>query len=65
LYVRQKHNLVKVFISRQYQQVEELPYGEQAQVDFGEYNMTDVDGHRKKVYFMAMVLSRSLICSSK
>lgn len=27
--------------------------------------MTDVDGHRKKVYFMAMVLSRSLICSSK
>ena len=59
LFVRQKHNLVKVFTSRQYQQVEELPYGEQAQVDFGEFNMTDVDGHRKKVYFLALVLSRS------
>lgn len=59
LFVRQKHNLVKVFTSREYQQVEELPYGEQAQVDFGEFNMTDVDGHRKKVYFLALVLSRS------
>ncbi|MCK9423239.1 MAG: IS21 family transposase, partial [Bacteroidales bacterium] len=59
LFVRQKHNLVKVFTSRQYQQVEELPYGEQAQVDFGEYNMSDVEGHRKKVYFLALVLSRS------
>jgi len=59
LFVRQKHNLVKVFTSRQYQQVEELPYGEQAQVDFGEFNMTDVEGHRKKVYFLALVLSRS------
>ena len=59
LFVRQKHNLVKVFTSRQYQQVEELPYGDQAQVDFGEYNMSDVEGHRKKVYFLALVLSRS------
>jgi transposase len=59
LFVRQKHNLVKVFTSRQYQQVEELPYGDQAQVDFGEFNMTDVDDHRKKVYFLAMVLSNS------
>jgi hypothetical protein len=59
LFVRQKHNLVKVFTSRQYQQVEELPYGEQAQVDFGEFNMTDVEGQRKKVYFLALVLSRS------
>jgi hypothetical protein len=59
LFVRQRHNLVKVFTSRQYQQVEELPYGEQAQVDFGEFNMTDVEGQRKKVYFLALVLSRS------
>jgi len=59
LFVRQKHNLVKTFTSRQYEQVEELPYGQQAQIDFGEYNMTDVEGHRKKVYFLALVLSRS------
>jgi len=59
LFVRQKHNLVKVFSSRQYEQVQELPYGEQAQIDFGEYNMSDVEGHRKKVYFLALVLSRS------
>jgi transposase len=59
LSVRQKHNLIKAFSSREYQQVEELPYGEQAQIDFGEFNMTDVEGHRKKVYFLALVLSRS------
>jgi transposase len=59
LFVRQKHNLVKAFTSREYQQVEELPYGQQAQIDFGEFNMTDVEGHRKKVYFLALVLSRS------
>jgi len=59
LFVRQKYNLVKTFTSRQYEQVEELPYGEQAQIDFGEFNMTDVEGHRKKVYFVALVLSRS------
>ena len=59
LYVRGKHHLLKTFDTRAYNQVEELPYGQQAQVDFGEYNMTDVEGHRKKVYFFAMVLSRS------
>ena len=59
LYVRNKHQLLKTFDTRAYNQVEQLPYGHQGQVDFGEYNMTDVDGHRKKVYFFAMVLSRS------
>ena len=58
-YVRNKHHLLKTFDARAYNQVEELPYGQQAQVDFGEYNMTDVEGHRKKVYFFALVLSRS------
>jgi len=48
LFVRQKHNLVKVFTSRQYQQVEELPYGDQAQVDFGEYNMSDVEATERR-----------------
>jgi len=59
VYVRNKHQLLKTFDTRAYNQVEELPYGQQAQVDFGQYNMTDVDGQRHKVYFFAMVLSRS------
>ena len=59
LFVRNKYLLLKTFDAREYCQVEELPYGQQAQVDFGEYNMTDVNGLRKKVYFFAMVLSRS------
>jgi transposase len=57
--VRNKYALAKVFSSRQFTMVEELPYGQQAQVDFGEYNMTDTDKNRKKVYFFTMVLSRS------
>ncbi len=59
LYVREKYRLPKVFAAREFCKVPELPYGQQAQVDFGEYNTTNADGHRKKVYFFAMVLSRS------
>ncbi len=59
LYVRNKYSLPKPFDVRQYMMVPELEYGKQAQVDFGEYNMTDTEGRRKKVYFFAMVLSRS------
>ena len=59
LYVRNKYQLLKIFDTRKYSQVEQLPYGQQAQVDFGEYNMTDLDGQRKKVYFFAIVLSSS------
>ena len=59
LYVRNKHQLLKTFDARSYNQVEQLPYGRQVQADFGEYNMTDQEGRRKKVYFLAMVLSRS------
>lgn len=59
MYVRQKHNIPIVAEQRQYAPVEELPYGQQAQVDFGSYNMRTVDGGRRKVYFFAMVLSRS------
>jgi predicted DNA-binding protein (UPF0278 family) len=59
MYVRQVHNIPVVKPTREYLPVEELPYGEQAQVDFGEYNMRTSDGKRKKVHFFAMVLSRS------
>lgn len=59
MFVRHKHNIPFVSIGREYFPIEELPYGEQAQVDFGEYNMRMSNGKRKKVKFFAMVLSRS------
>ncbi len=59
MFVRQKHNIPHVKMAREYFPIQELPYGEQAQVDFGEYNMRMACGARKKVKFFAMVLSRS------
>ena len=59
LYVRNKHGIPKPFNHRDYTQSDELPYGKQAQADFGEYNMTTEEGKRKKIYFLCMVLSRS------
>ncbi|MFN6945718.1 MAG: IS21 family transposase [Cytophagaceae bacterium] len=58
-WVRDKHNLPRTKPERQYQLVEELSYGKQAQVDFGEYNMRTSTGSRVKVFFFTMVLSRS------
>jgi len=57
--IRQKHNIPVIDSFREYFPIEQLPYGEQAQVDFGEYNMRHYGKSRKKVYFFAMVLSRS------
>jgi transposase len=59
LYVREEHRIPRVFEGREYRMIEELPYGKQVQADFGEFNMTDVEGHRRKVYFLAMVMARS------
>jgi len=59
LHVRTKHGIPKPFNQRDYTQVDELPYGKQAQVDFGEYNITTDEGKRKKIYFFCIVLSRS------
>jgi transposase len=59
MWVRQEYNIPKEKKHREYLAVEELPYGKQAQVDFGEYNMRKSTGGVKKVYFFAMVLSRS------
>lgn len=59
MHIRQKHNIPIVAEERQFSPVEDLPYGQQAQVDFGSYNLRTADGVRKKVYFFAMVLSRS------
>ena len=59
MYVRQKHNIPDVKVEREYFPIPELPYGQQAQVDFGEYNMRDVKGKRVKVRFFTIVLARS------
>lgn len=59
MYVRQSYNIPVVKPVRQYFPIEELPYGEQSQVDFGDYNMRLSDGARKKVKFFVMVMSRS------
>ena len=59
-FIRNKYNIPKPSLSRRvYEDVEDLPYGRQAQVDFGEYAMTDNEDKLKKVHFMVMVLSRS------
>src|SRR5690606_29185987 len=59
MYVRQKHSIPVEKPSRDYFPVPELPYGDQAQIDFGFYNMRLANGKRKKVSFFSMVLSRS------
>jgi transposase len=60
-YVRAKYNISKPVLSntRQYNRCEETPYGEYAQADFGEMWMSRDDGRRIKLYFFAMVMSRS------
>ena len=58
-WVRDKHQIPVTSTEREYQMVDELPYGKQAQVDFGEYNMRSPSGTRAKVFFFTMILSRS------
>ena len=58
-WIRSKYHLPKINLHRQCHPVEELPYGKQAQVDFGEYNLRTSLGARVKVFFFTMVLSRS------
>lgn len=58
-WVRGKFNLPRIIIHRQYHPIEEMPYGKQAQVDFGEYNLRTSNGTRAKVFFFTLVLSRS------
>jgi len=57
--IRMEFNIPKEANSRDFQMVAELPYGEQAQVDFGFYNMTTTHNRQKKVQFFTFILSRS------
>ena len=59
MYIRQKYNIPFQPQVRDYFPIEELPYGNQAQIDFGEYNLRQPSGKRKKIYFFVIVLSRS------
>lgn len=60
VHLRAKHCIPKFDNPpRSYEKQPELPFGEYAQVDFGEYWMRRSDGRRLKVYFFVMVLSRS------
>ena len=58
-WIRNKYNIPKLPEQRQHSVVEELPYGKQAQVDFGEYNLRSSAGVRVKVFFFTFVLARS------
>ena len=57
--IRQKYNILLEKPSRDYFVVEQLPYGLQAQADFGQYHLRTIDQGRKKVHFFIMMLSRS------
>ena len=59
IWVRQKYNLPQIKPSREYEMVEETPYGSQAQADYGVYNLRDGIGKRVKVFFITIQLSRS------
>ena len=59
--VRQKYDIAKPKKkdSRIFEKLIETEYGQEAQVDFGETWMQTIDNKKQKIYFFAMVLSRS------
>ena len=60
VHIRAKYSIPKFERPpRPYDKLPELPFGEYAQADFGEYWMQRTDGRHLKVYFFVMVLSRS------
>lgn len=57
--LRQKYNIPLEEVGREYFVVEELPYGQQAQADFGHYILRGTEYRRKRIHFFVMMLSRS------
>lgn len=57
--LRLEYGIPKVKRVREYEAVEELPMGQQMQVDFGETKLRHPDGHLVKLWFITFVLSRS------
>jgi len=57
--IRKKHNIPKVMYQRDYEAAEDLPMGQQAQVDFGEIKLLDPNGNSIKLWFIGYVLAHS------
>jgi len=57
--LRQQYNIPLEEVGREYFVVEELPFGQQAQADFGQYMLRSTEDCRKRVHFFVMMLSRS------
>ena len=59
--IRTRYDIPKPLkpLARQFEKLPEVAFGKQAQVDFGETILQTKQGGRKKVYFFAIVLSRS------
>ena len=57
--IKEKYNLNRITRVREYVAVPELPMGKQAQVDFGEIILKDIDGNNVKLWVFLIVLSHS------
>ncbi|HAL81183.1 MAG TPA: IS21 family transposase [Mucilaginibacter sp.] len=57
--MRRKYNIPLEEVGRESFAVEELPYGQQAQADFGHYILQGAEDRRKRIHFFVMMLSRS------
>lgn len=57
--LREKFHIPKTITFRSYEAVEELPKGQQMQVDFGEMKVKTHEGKVIKIYVIAFVLSHS------
>jgi len=57
--IRDKHEIPKENHQRQYQAISDPPYGYQAQVDLGTIILKDSFGNNRRLYCIAIVLSKS------
>ena len=57
--IRKEYGIKKPVSARDYEAVDELPMGQQAQVDMGEIKIETTTGRHRKVYCFAMVLAHS------
>ena len=57
--IRKEYDIPKPDNTREYEAVDELPMGKQAQVDMGEISLETPSGRRRKVYGFGMVMSHS------
>ena len=53
--IRKEYGIKKTISSRDYEAVDELPMGQQAQVDMGEIKLETTTGRYRKIYCFAMV----------